>query len=263
MTIKFVDSHCHLDRLELDDSSDLNSLIENTFQHGIDHMLCVCINLEQFPILEALQKHFPYVSISVGEHPNEEKSQTDFDLLLELAKKENVTAIGETGLDYYYVKPAQDWQLERFRRHIQIARYVSKPIIVHSRDAREDTLSIMQQEHAHECGGVMHCFTETWQMAKQALDMGFYISFSGIVTFKNAAELRDVAKKVPMDRILIETDSPYLAPVPHRGKSNQPLYVKYVAEKIAELKNLPVESVAQLTAENYYRLFGKSHAHTH
>lgn len=264
MTIKFIDSHCHLDRLQLTDGANLHDLISSTYQAGIDHMLCVCINLQQFPILEELNQRYPFVSITAGEHPNEkEPTHIDLDLLLDLARKESVVAVGETGLDYYYVNPPADWQQQRFIQHIQVAREVNKPLIIHTRDAREDTIRIMQEERAEDCGGVMHCFTENWSMAKQALDLGFYISFSGIVTFKSAEELRVVAERVPMDRLLIETDSPYLAPVPHRGKSNQPLFVKYVAEKIAELKGLSIEQVAQQTSENYYRLFGKSNAHTH
>jgi len=252
-----VDSHCHLDRVRLEPyAGDLGRLLDSTLEAGVEHMLCVSINLEAYPQMLTLVEPHPPVSVSVGVHPSEHSGrEPSIEELVGLAQHPKNVAIGETGLDYHYNKGDLEWQRQRFRVHIAAARASGKPLIVHSRDAREDTIRIMREEDAGEAGGVMHCFTETWDMAKQALDLGFYISFSGIVTFRNAAELRSVASRVPLERMLIETDSPYLAPVPHRGKSNEPKFVRHVAECIAELRGLPMARLAELTRENFYSLF--------
>lgn len=223
-------------------------------------MLCVCIDLEHYAAMRARVAPYQDISISVGVHPNEgpdgaKRREPTVDELVEFAADPAVVAIGETGLDYHYNDGDLDWQRARFRVHIDAARRCGKPLIIHTRDAREDTISIMREAQADAAGGVMHCFTETWDMARQALDLGFYISFSGIVTFKNAEQLRDVASRVPLDRLLIETDSPYLAPVPYRGRKNEPRYVLQVADKIAELRGLGREEVARITADNFFRLF--------
>ena len=254
-----VDSHCHLDRVDLTPYGgrfpDLMNAIRDS---GVGHMLCVCIDLEDFDAMRARVAGQPDVSISVGVHPNEQGArEPTADELMELAANTGAVAIGETGLDYHYNQGDLDWQRERFRVHIDAARRSGLPLIIHTREARDDTIAIMRDAGAAQAGGVMHCFTETWEMAEQALELGFYISFSGIVTFKNAESLRDVARRVPLERLLIETDSPYLAPVPHRGKKNEPKYVRHVAEKIGELRGLSADAVAELTAENYFRLFGE------
>ncbi|MGD8309636.1 MAG: TatD family hydrolase, partial [Chromatiales bacterium] len=212
--------------------------------------------LERYPSMLALVEPEPGVSVSVGVHPNErDRRDPVADELVELAGHERNVAIGETGLDYFHGKGDLGWQRERFRVHIEAARACGKPLIIHTREAREDTLRILREGGAGEVGGVMHCFTETWDMARRAMDMGFYISFSGIVTFRNAEALREVATRVPLDRLLIETDAPYLTPVPHRGKPNQPAYVRHVAERIADLRGLPVEQLIEVTGENFFRLF--------
>ncbi|MEW8337700.1 MAG: TatD family hydrolase [Candidatus Thiodiazotropha sp.] len=252
-----VDSHCHLDRVGLAPyEGDFARLMSDTLAQGIDHLLCVSIDLESWPAMVALVADYPQVSVSVGVHPNDkERREPEVDELLRLSRSEKVVAIGETGLDYYHGEGELDWQRDRFRRHIRAARAAAMPLIIHTRDARTDTIRIMQEEGAAETGGVMHCFTENRWMAEQALAMGFYISFSGIITFKNAAELRDVARQVPMDRLLVETDSPYLAPVPHRGKPNQPIHVRHVAECVAELKGTSLEAIADQTTANFYSCF--------
>jgi TatD DNase family protein len=211
--------------------------------------------------MRQLVEPFPEVSISVGVHPNErDRREPDPAELVELARDRRVVAIGETGLDYHYNEGDLDWQRTRFRVHIEAARVCTKPLIVHTRDAREDTIAIMREAGADRVGGVMHCFTETWEMARQALDLGFYVSFSGIITFKSAEALRDVVRRIPLDRLLIETDSPYLAPVPHRGKENEPRFVRHVAEQVAALRGLTVEQVAAITRENFFRLFSAAGA---
>jgi TatD DNase family protein len=254
-----VDSHCHLDRVDLTPyGGSFPNLLDAIRDSGVRHMLCVCIDLEDFDAMRAKVGGQPDVSISVGVHPNEQDARTpSADELVQLAADTGAVAIGETGLDYHYNQGDLDWQRERFRVHIAAARESRLPLIIHTRDAREDTIAIMREAGAEQAGGVMHCFTETWEMAEQALELGFYISFSGIVTFKNAESLRDVARRVPLERLLIETDSPYLAPVPHRGKKNEPKYVRHVAEKIGELRGMSPEAVAKLTADNYFRLFGE------
>jgi TatD DNase family protein len=255
-----VDSHCHLDRLDLSKNNNLSELIDTAHEADIGHMLCVSIDLESYPEMLAAVESQKGVSVSVGVHPcDDDRREPTVDELVELAKHPKNVAIGETGLDYFRVEGDLEWQRERFRTHIRAAKIAKKPLIIHTREAREDTIRILQEEGAAEVGGVMHCFTETWDMAQAAMEMGFYISFSGIVTFKNAVELQDVAQKVPLDRMLIETDSPYLAPVPLRGKPNQPLYVRYVAEKIGELRNMTSEEVGRITTDNFYRLFSAAH----
>lgn len=252
-----VDSHCHLDRVALDHYDDsFERFVHTTLDSGIGRMLCVSIDLESWPAMVELVEPYPQISISVGVHPNDkERREPTTEELVELSRTPKVVAIGETGLDYFHGQGERDWQRDRFRRHIRAAVTANMPLIIHTRQARADTIEIMREEGAEKAGGVMHCFTEDWPMAKQALEMGFYISFSGIITFKNAADLREVVKQVPMDRLLIETDSPYLAPVPFRGKPNQPIYVEKVAECVAELKGLTPENVAEQTAGNFFRCF--------
>lgn len=253
-----VDSHCHLDRLAFDQiEGGLAGAIDHARSMGVEHFLCVSINLEAYPAMRELVDPFPHVSVSVGVHPTDgDRSSLDPEELARLGRDPRVVAIGETGLDYYYGGEQKDHQQRQFRSHIQAARAVHKPLIVHTRDARADTVRILREEGATEVAGVMHCFTEDWQTARQALDMGFYISFSGIVTFRNAEALREIARRVPADRLLVETDSPYLAPVPKRGRSNQPAYVRYIAEAVADLRGEDFADLARTTTENYFRLFG-------
>lgn len=251
-----VDSHCHLDQLDLSSyDEDLSKALAFAQDQGVKHMLCVCITLKDFfPMLEII-KPFSHVSASVGLHPNELDIANEpmADDLIELANHEKIIAIGETGLDYYRSEGDLEWQRERFRQHIVASKKTQKPLIVHMRQATEDTLGILKETDATE--GVMHCFTEDWNTAVKALDLGFYISFSGIVTFSNAKLIQEVAKKMPLDRMLIETDSPYLAPVPFRGKTNQPAYVRHVAEYIAQLRNIPLQELAEQTTRNFFTLF--------
>ena len=252
-----VDSHCHLDRVDLAPyGGDFSKLMDVTRAAGVSHMLCVSIDLESYPAMLALVEAYPDISVSAGVHPNDhDRREPSVDELVELAAHPKNVAIGETGLDYFRTEGDLDWQRDRFRTHIRAARETAKPLIIHTRDAREDTIAILREEQAQTVGGVMHCFTETWEMARAALDMNFYISFSGIVTFRNAEQLRDVAARVPDERILIETDSPYLAPVPFRGKPNEPRYVVQVAETIAKLRGISTTELAQLSQQNFYRLF--------
>jgi TatD DNase family protein len=222
----------------------------------VTHFLCVCIDLEHLDDVLTPAKEHTNIFASVGVHPNEhEGHEPTMEELVKLADNENVIAIGETGLDYFRSEGSLDWQRERFRQHIAASKATDKPLIIHMRDATEDTLRIMKEEDAGEVGGVMHCFVEDWEVAKRALDLNFYISFSGIVTFKNARELKQVAKKLPEDKMLVETDSPYLAPVPYRGKPNQPAYVRHVAEHVAELRGINVEAIGEVTTENFFNLF--------
>jgi TatD DNase family protein len=251
-----VDSHCHLDMLDLAAHGELSKALEHAKAHDVGHMLCVCISLEKFPAMLEIAKAYPQVSASVGLHPNEETSEEPHveDLVM-LAEDPKVVAIGETGLDYFRSEGELEWQRNRFREHIRAAKQVNKPLIIHMRKATDDTLAIMREENATSVGGVMHCFTEDWATAKKALDLGFYISFSGIVTFKNALDIQNAAKQVPLDRMLLETDAPYLAPIPYRGKSNEPAYVRYTAEFIAQLRNITLDEVAENTTRNFFHLF--------
>jgi len=230
--------------------------INNAKVNGVDHILCISIDKSSCQKIIEIVDSNSYLSASVGIHPNIEQSENfTAEELISLASHEKVIAIGETGLDYFRSEGDLGWQRERFRVHIEAAKELKKPLIVHTREARKDTMDILENEGAESAGGIIHCFTENWETAKRALDMGFYISLSGIVTFKNARELQEVAKKLPLDRILIETDSPYLAPVPHRGKTNQPAFVKHVAEFLAELRDDSVENIAKETTDNFYRAF--------
>ncbi|MEO1889037.1 MAG: TatD family hydrolase [Cycloclasticus sp.] len=257
----FIDSHCHLDRVDLTPySNDVGEYLDATKADLLDHMLCVSIDWEAYPAMRDLVADYKNISISIGVHPNEtEGHDPSVNELVEVALRDNAIAIGETGLDYFRLEDDAhlNCQQQRFRHHITAAKQTNKPIIIHTRDAKNDTIKIMQEESAGEAGGVLHCFTEDWDMAKKALDLGFYISFSGIVTFKNAKQVQEVAQKVPDDRFLIETDSPYLAPVPKRGKPNYPNYVKYVAEKMAELRGMPLSKIADISAANYDTLFNR------
>lgn len=252
----FVDSHCHLDRLELDKLGlSLEQVLEHARQRQVEHMLCVSVSLAEFPEMAALVAGFEQVSISCGEHPLHQSSDVDLEQLLQLASGQAVVAVGETGLDYYYHPDNKRQQQDAFAKHIAVARQLKKPLIIHTRDARTDTIALLKSQHAADAAGVLHCFTESYDMAKQALDLGFYISFSGIISFRNATDLREVVKKLPLDRLLIETDAPYLAPVPHRGKTNQPAYVTDVAAVLAELKGVNIAQIAQQTRDNFYQLF--------
>ncbi len=253
--VSLVDSHCHLHLLDAHTQNDLTAVIQRAQQQGLIYILNVSVNIREFPVILAIAKQYPAIGLSVGLHPNEQKESVDVQTLLRLGADPLVVAIGETGLDYFRSTGDLTWQHDRFRLHIQAAKKLSKPLIIHTRQAKEDTIRIMQEEIANEVRGVMHCFTEDWAMAKQALDMGFYISFSGIVTFKNALSIQDVAKQVPLDRILIETDAPYLAPEPHRGQANEPAYARYTAEYLAKLRGISLEAFAEQTTQNFFNLF--------
>ena len=251
----FVDSHCHLDFPEL--RSDFDGVLARMRANAVTHALTISTTLETFPAVREVARAQPNLWCSAGVHPDERRDGREVGLeeLLAMADDPKVVAIGETGLDYFRVEGDTDWQRERFRVHIRAARACGKPLVVHTRESAADTVRILGEEGAREVGGVMHCFTESWEVAQAAIDLGFLISFSGIVTFKNAAALKEVAKKVPLERMLVETDSPYLAPVPHRGKTNEPAFVKHVAEEIARLRDIPVDDVARATTANFFSLF--------
>lgn len=262
-SIQLVDTHCHLHLMDLTEfDQEVSLVVKAAKENGIAHMLCVGTRIEDTPKLLEFAKQFPEVSASVGLHPNETvpegSEEPTVETLVNWAKQDAIVAIGETGLDYYRTEEKQPWQQDRFRTHIRAAIEVNKPLIIHTRQAVEDTLKILREEEASKVGGIFHCFTEDWAMAEAGLELNFYISFSGIVTFKNAVQLQEVAKKVPLDRLLIETDAPYLAPMPHRGKMNQPAYVRYVAEYLATLKNVSLETLAKQTTDNFYRLIKKN-----
>ena len=251
----FIDSHCHIDFPDF--SEGVSALLTNMQAAQVDAALCVSVNLENFPRVLAVAEAHANVYASVGVHPDhDEGREPDVEELVALARHPRVVAIGETGLDYYRMQREDvDWQRARFRTHIRAARLAGKPLIIHTRNAAADTLAIMAEEGAAEAGGVMHCFTESWEVAEAALAMGFYISFSGIVSFKSAKDLKEVARRVPLERMLIETDSPYLAPMPHRGKRNEPAYVRHVAEEIAGLRGISLEQVGAATSQNFFDLF--------
>lgn len=256
-----IDSHCHLNLLSPAEYGygSLTDLLEHARHRGVCYFLNVGLTLEDVSALRAVASSHDDVGFSVGLHPNERPEyELTTERLLVLADAKDVVAIGETGLDYFRQAEQTQWQQLRFRRHIQVANQLKKPLIVHTREAREDTIRILQEEQAEIAGGVLHCFTETWEMAEQAMALGFYISFSGIVTFKNAKALQEVAKRIPLQSMLIETDSPYLAPAPHRGKPNQPAYVREVAEFLAVLKGVSYEELVQATHDNFQRLFLKN-----
>jgi TatD DNase family protein len=249
-----VDSHCHLDLPEL--AGNLRQILDCMQQADVESAVCIGVTLEDFPRILALAEGHQGIFATVGVHPeNTGVREPSVDDLVKLADHRKVIGIGETGLDYYWHKDAPEWQRERFRTHIRAAKAARKPLVIHNREATADTLRILAEENAGDVGGVMHCFTETWEVAQQALDLGFYISISGIVTFKNALVVKDVARRVPLDRLLVETDAPYLAPVPYRGKINQPAYVRHVAEAIAGLREVSYDTIAQATTDNFFRLF--------
>jgi TatD DNase family protein len=252
----FIDSHCHLDRLNLSlYDNQLENVIQNASEAKVDKILCVNVTLKDFPAMVEKVKNYDHVLVSCGMHPLNQDDEVDEGLLLRLASQPKVIAIGETGLDYHYAPDTKALQLDSFKKHINVAKALNKPLIIHTRQAQQDTLELLKSEGGSAVGGILHCFTENWAMAKEALALGFYISFSGIVTFKNAHALREVAKLVPDDRLLIETDAPYLAPVPHRGKENQPAFVVDVARHLASVRGQSVEAIAQLTTDNFNRLF--------
>lgn len=253
-----VDSHCHLDCLDLSPyNNNFDDFLADVAQSDIEHMMCISIDLEAYPAMRDLINGNQNISATVGVHPNVSNGHDpSVEELVRLASDPKIAAIGETGLDYFRSEGDLEWQRERFRNHIRAALRVGKPLVIHSRDAKEDTLRLLEEEDAGQVGGVIHCFTEDWDMAVRAMDLNFDVSFSGIVTFKNAAAIKEVAKKIPENRFLIETDSPYLAPVPYRGKSNFPTYVRYVAEHIAELRGESYASIAYSSSRNFYRLFG-------
>lgn len=249
-----VDSHCHIDFPDY--AERMPQVLENMARNQVTHALCVSVNLVDFPRVLALAERHAQLFASVGVHPDHaEGAGLEMNELVERAQHPKIVAIGETGLDYFRQTGDLEWQRERFRIHIRAARKTGKPLIIHTRDAGEDTLRILREERADEAGGVMHCFTETLEFAHAAMDLGFYISFSGIVTFKNALALKEVVKAVPLERILVETDSPYLAPVPHRGKTNEPGWVRHVAEEVASLRGISLEALAGATSANFFRLF--------
>ena len=254
--MKIVDSHCHIDRVDLDAfGGSIESMLAHAKELSVTEFLCVCIDLEHFEDVHNLALAHPSIYTSVGVHPTEvDGKDPSVDELIELSKSDRVIAIGETGLDYFHIKKAEaDWQRDRFCRHIEVSNRTGKPMIIHTREAKKDTIAIMREEKVE--AGVMHCFSEDWETAKAALDLGFYISFSGILTFNSAKELREVAKKVPENRLLVETDSPYLTPMPHRGRPNSPAFTYYVAEKLAEVRGSTIEAIAEVTTNNFRRLF--------
>lgn len=249
-----VDSHCHLDRLGLS-QEELSHTLQSARDKGVEHFLCVSVTVEEFKTMRDVVSPFSDVSISCGVHPLHQDEASDYETLLKTADTQEVVAIGETGLDYFYSEETKDVQRQSFIDHIKVANALNKPLIIHTRDAREETIQLLKAHLAPQTKGVLHCFTEDWNMAKAAIDLGFYISISGIVTFNSAKELREVVKQIPLDRLLVETDSPWLAPVPHRGQQNQPAYVYDVAQFIADLKEISLETLAKQTTENFYQLF--------
>lgn len=251
-----VDSHCHLHMLELGADAEAERVLAAAAEQDVGHFLTVSVSVESAPQVLDFARRFPQVSASVGVHPSEREGvDPSVAELVALADDPQVVAVGETGLDYHYNEGELEWQRERFRRHIAAARAIGKPLIVHTRNAPGDTVQILTEEGASDAGGVIHCFTEDYDTACRFLDLGFYISFSGILTFRNAGPLREVARRLPLERILVETDAPYLTPVPHRGEPNQPAFVRLVAEQVAQLQGRSYEDVAAATTENFFRLF--------
>ena len=252
-----VDSHCHLNFPEL--QSNMEQIRASMHDNQVGHALCISVTLKDFPQVLTLAETYPNFFASVGVHPDyEDEPPFTVDDLVNLANHPKVIAIGETGLDYFRLTGDLEWQRERFRTHIRAAIKSQKPLVIHTRSAAEDTLRIMREENAQLVGGVLHCFTESLDVALEAIDLGFYISFSGIVTFKNAVMLKEVASQLPLDRILVETDSPYLAPIPYRGKINQPAYVKHVAEELSRIRNISLAEIMEATTANFFRLFKTS-----
>jgi TatD DNase family protein len=258
--VEFVDSHCHLNLLDLEAwGGDFRRMMDAAREAGVSHMLCIGTELETFPEVRELAETWPQVHATVGVHPLYKDSQEpDEDELVALAEHPRVVAIGETGLDYFYAAEEAEWQRERFRVHVRAARRTGLPLVIHTRKAKDDTLKIIEEEGGGEVTGVLHCYTENRTMAERAMELGFYISISGIVTFHNASNVRKVVKKLPLERLLIETDAPWLAPVPHRGQSNEPRFVPHVAEAIAELHGTDVAEVARVTRDNFFRLFSQA-----
>ena len=254
-----VDSHCHLDRLDFTKThGGIDTVVNAAMDVGVSHFLCVSVHLNQFPHMMEAIKPFDNVFASCGVHPLNQEETFEYEQLVSLAADDNVVAVGETGLDYFYAEETREIQKVSFAQHIRAANQLEKPLIIHTRGAQADTLAIMREHNADKAGGVFHCFTEEWDMAKQGIEMGFYISISGIVTFRNAADLREVVKQIPLERLLVETDSPYLAPVPHRGQQNQPAFVREVAEFVADLKGISLEALAEQTTENFFTLFNRA-----
>jgi TatD DNase family protein len=252
--MRLVDSHCHLDFPDL--AADLDGILARMAENGVERAMCISVTLQDLPRVIALAERHPQLWATVGVHPDyEDTLEPTVDDLVRLADHPRVLAIGETGLDYYRLTGDLEWQRQRFRTHIRAARRLGKPLVIHTRNSSADTLRIMEEEGAAEVGGVMHCFTESQAVADAAIAMNFVISFSGIVTFKNARELQAVAQTISLDRMLVETDSPYLAPVPHRGKTNQPAWVRHVAEFIAQLRGVAPEVIAEATTANFERVF--------
>lgn len=254
----FIDSHCHLDFPEYRER--LPEVLANMATAQVSHALCISVDLPDFPLVRQLAETHPHLYASVGVHPDyEDTPEPTVDFLVEAAKHPKVIAIGETGLDYYRMADRayadMEWQRTRFRTHIRAAIESGCPLIIHTRSASEDTIRILKEEGAERIGGVMHCFTESLEVARQAIDLGFYISFSGIVTFKSAKDLQETCRQVPLERMLIETDSPYLAPIPHRGKTNEPAWVSHVARYIADLKGVSVDVIAEHTTHNFFQCF--------
>jgi TatD DNase family protein len=252
----FIDSHCHLDRLNLSlYDNNLDNVIQAAKTAKVDKLLCVSVTLADFPAMAAKTAAYDNVLLTCGAHPLNQEDEIVTEELLTLSDNSRVIAIGETGLDYHYAPETKALQLDSFKKHIFVAKQLNKPLIIHTREAQEDTLALLRSEDAAEVGGILHCFTESWEMAEQAIELGFYISFSGIVTFKNASALREVAALVPDDKFLIETDAPYLAPVPHRGQENQPAFVVEVAKHLASIRGQSLEEIAKLSSDNFNRLF--------
>jgi TatD DNase family protein len=257
-----VDSHCHFHLLE-NGPENIRSVLDEANRNGVDRFLNVAVDVERHALLKELTRQWPQVAISAGVHPSGTGGDPDVDTLAALCADDDVVAVGETGLDYVHNRGDLEWQRERFRRHIQAARLVGKPVIVHTRGAPEDTLAILKSENAHEVGGVIHCFTENWEFAQAFMDLGFLISLSGIVTFRNAEALRRVAARMPLEWLLVETDAPYLAPVPHRGQENRPALLRHTVECIAGVREVEAEAVAAVTRTNYFRLFPLAMPRTH
>ena len=259
--MQLVDSHCHLNFPDFQDR--IPDILQNAADNQIDHLLCISTSWENREAVLDLARTYAPISASVGVHPTTEGGyEPSVNELLEAASPREIVAIGETGLDYFRSTGDLTWQHERFHRHIEVARRTQKPLVIHTRAAAEDTMNTLREHNASEAGGVMHCFAEDWDFARQALDIGFYLSFSGIVTFKSAKAIQEVALKAPLDRILVETDAPYLAPVPHRGKTNEPAFVRHTAEYVAQLRGIPLEELAEATTNNFFRLFSGAAALT-
>ncbi|MCB1754761.1 MAG: TatD family hydrolase [Gammaproteobacteria bacterium] len=257
MTLQLVDSHCHLNFDGLHER--LPQVLQNARDNHIDWLLCISVDWEDYPEVLAIAENHAHIFASVGVHPNHrEGHEPSVEELIKAGRHEKVVAIGETGLDYFRSSGELDWQHERFHRHIEAARILKKPLVIHTRDAADDTMQTLRDHRAEEAGGVLHCFAEDWRIAEQALEIGFYISFSGIVTFKSAPLVQEVARKAPLDRILVETDAPFLAPVPHRGKPNEPAYTRHTAQFVADLRGITLEELAEATTDNFFRLFSSA-----